>query len=106
MNALRSLILAAVIGGVCLLGAGVASAHPGHGPGEFYGGYHGGYHGGYRNVYGGHWHNTPHWHYHPGGYQRHYNHFHYVPGHFHYHRDVAMVFSRRQLLETQLIVAL
>jgi hypothetical protein len=32
------------------------------------------------------WHNTSHYDYHPGGYQRHYNHYDYVPGHFDYHR--------------------
>jgi hypothetical protein len=41
--------------------------------------------------YGGHydavWHNTTHWDYHPGYYQRHFNHYHYVPGHFDLHRS-------------------
>jgi hypothetical protein len=32
------------------------------------------------------WHNTSHYDYHPGGYQRHYNHYDYVPGHYDYHR--------------------
>jgi hypothetical protein len=34
----------------------------------------------------GQWHNTSHWDYHPGSFQRHRNHFHYVPGHYDYHQ--------------------
>jgi hypothetical protein len=64
--------------------------------GSFYGGHsHRGsyvrghaYHGGW----GGHrshrvWHDTSHYDFHPGGYERHYNHYHYVPSHYDFHRD-------------------
>ena len=34
-----------------------------------------------------HWHDTSHWDYHPGGFQRHGNHYHYIPGHYHWHND-------------------
>lgn len=53
----------------------------------FYGGY-GGY-GGYGRGYGrGHrWHNTSHYDWHRGGFQRHYNHYDYVPGHYDFHRS-------------------
>ena len=54
--------------------------------GTGYGGYYGGYHSGYRGGHG-HWHDTSHYDYHPGGFQRHGNHYHYVPGHYDFHRD-------------------
>lgn len=41
---------------------------------------------GYRS-YGRRSHNTSHWDYHPGGFQRHGNHYHYIPGHYHWHND-------------------
>ena len=48
--------------------------------------YYGG--GGYNNYYGGGpvWHDTSHYHYHPGGFVPHRNHYHYVPGHYDLHR--------------------
>lgn len=77
------------------LGGATASAQGfGCGPYGGYGGYGGGYggygyHAGYRGYssrgYGG-WHDTSHWDYHPGHFQRHGNHYHYVPGHYDYHR--------------------
>jgi hypothetical protein len=51
------------------------------------GGYsHGGRYGGYHS-YRGHrdWHDTSHYDYRPGGYQRHYDHYDYVPGHYDFH---------------------
>ena len=46
---------------------------------------------GYRNYDYGHrgrsyWHDTSHYDYHPGGFQRHYDHYHDVPGHYDNHR--------------------
>jgi hypothetical protein len=101
--------------GLTLAGAATASAqgfgHGGYGHCDVYGGhggygYGGGYNGiglsvGYRGVYGGigfnsgysgynfgpRWHDTSHYHYHPGSYQRHRNHYHYVPGHYDLHRS-------------------
>ena len=35
----------------------------------------------------GRWHDTTHFDYHPGSFQRHRNHFHYVPGHYDIHRS-------------------
>lgn len=32
------------------------------------------------------WHDTSHYHYHPGGYVPHGNHYHYIPGHYDLHR--------------------
>jgi|SRR5690606_37000778 len=32
------------------------------------------------------WHDTSHYDYHPGGWQRHYDHYHYVPGHYDWHQ--------------------
>lgn len=72
---------------------------------SFGGGHHHGHHGHhgfhrgpvYNGWYGGHghhgvhryprWHDTSHYDYHPGGWQRHYDHYDYVPGHYHWHRD-------------------
>jgi hypothetical protein len=52
-------------------------------PGVYYGrsghGHHGhGHH---------HWHDTSHYDFHPGGYERHYDHYHYVPSHYDWHRE-------------------
>lgn len=33
------------------------------------------------------WHDTSHYDYYPGYYQRHGNHYDYIPGHYHYHRS-------------------
>jgi hypothetical protein len=51
-----------------------------------YGGY-GAYQTFYPPVRSGHgyWHDTTHYDYHPGGFQRHYDHFHYVPEHYDLH---------------------
>ncbi len=32
------------------------------------------------------WHDTSHYDYHPGGFERHRNHYHYVPGHYDFHQ--------------------
>lgn len=55
--------------------------------GSNYGGYGGGYHG--HHPHHGHydWHDTSHYDYIPGHYQRHYNHYHYVPGRYQFHQD-------------------
>ncbi len=46
------------------------------------------YGGGYNNFYRGPvWHDTSHYHYHPGGFVPHGNHFHYIPGHYDLHRS-------------------
>lgn len=45
-------------------------------------GYGGGW-GGNRGHYD--WHDTSHYDFHPGGYQRHYDHYDYVPAHYDYH---------------------
>ena len=64
--------------------------------GRRYGGhsfYHSGYgHRGGWSGWGGHrshydWHDTSHYDFHPGGFERHRNHYHYVPPHYDYHRD-------------------
>ena len=54
-----------------------------------HGGYHYQHHHGYHYFPGRHgaWHDTSHYHYHPGYFQRHWNHYHYVPGHYHLHRS-------------------
>jgi hypothetical protein len=43
----------------------------------------------YNTYYGGGpvWHDTSHYHYHPGGFVPHRNHYHYVPGHYDLHRS-------------------
>ncbi len=69
------LIVGALFAAVTLGMASTASAHGPHG-----GHNHGGF-GGYPSF-----HNTSHYHYHPGQFQRHGNHFHYVPGHYDLHR--------------------
>ena len=109
---MRSLIkTVAIVTVACGLTLGVqavASAqHCGPSGGAYYGGGYGGGYGGYQNrgynaYYGGNqgglsiqyrqnygptWHNTSHYDYHPGGYQRHGNHYHYQPGHYDYHRS-------------------
>ncbi len=33
------------------------------------------------------WHDTSHYHYHPGEFVRHRDHYHYVPGHYHIHNS-------------------
>lgn len=53
----------------------------GHRQHSYYRGGHGGHYGG--NHY---WHDTSHYDYHPGGFQRHYDHYDYVPGHYDYHQ--------------------
>jgi hypothetical protein len=65
----------------------------GHGGQGYYSRGYGGLYGnnyGYRGNYGyrrghSHWHDTSHYDYHPGSFQRHYNHYHYVPGHYDRH---------------------
>ncbi len=62
-----------------------------------FGPYGGGVHWGGGSVHwGGHYHrrrrypryhDTSHYDYHPGGFQRHGNHYHYVPGHYDFHRS-------------------
>lgn len=42
---------------------------------------------GYRGYSHSRYHDTSHYDYHPGYYQRHYDHYDYVPGHYHYHRS-------------------
>jgi hypothetical protein len=83
--------------GVLAVGASSASAqgfgysygYRGHNPYRYGGNPYGGF--GYNQGWcppGGHahWHDTSHFDYHPGYYQRHRNHFHYVPGHYDYHQ--------------------
>ena len=72
-------------------GYGCDYGYGGYGPGVYSSGYRGfnvGY-GGLNLSYGGYprWHDTSHYDYHPGSYQRHRNHFHYVPGHYDLHRS-------------------
>ena len=62
---------------------GTGGGYYGHNHG--WGGYDG-YHG-RRGRRGRVWHDTSHYDYHPGGFQRHRNHYHYVPGHYDFHRD-------------------
>lgn len=78
-------------------GAGPVHVDVGNPHGGWYRGSYGnpyGYYGGYHNVYshgywgGNHsWHDTSHYDYHPGGFERHYNHYHYVPGHYDFHQE-------------------
>jgi hypothetical protein len=68
-------------------GFGIYFAGPAHygdyGHHSYYGGWSGGH-----GWYGDHrWHDTSHYDYHPGEFQRHRNHYHYVPGHFDYHQS-------------------
>jgi hypothetical protein len=69
------------------LGAGTASAQ---GFGFYWGGGHahiGHGHYGHGHVHYPRYHDTSHYHYHPGYYQRHGGHYHYVPGHYDLHRS-------------------
>jgi hypothetical protein len=103
----------ATVGAVALMLVGSNSADAGgrisigYSPVYHYGGYSSGYGPaglGYGGVYGGHlhhnvnpwinpgyghydFHDTSHWDYVPGGFQRHGNHFHYQPGGWIYHQD-------------------
>ncbi len=93
MKTTKKLALAlAVVASVGLWGASQAQAAPwgfGIQIGPRYG-YSGGHYGGYgHRSHRGHydWHDTSHYDYHPGGFQRHNNHYHYVPGHYDYHRS-------------------
>ena len=54
-------------------------------PQHFHGGHSHGGHGGHSHGYPT-FHDTSHFHYHPGSFQQHGNHFHYVPGHYDLHR--------------------
>ena len=89
MNLFKKALVTGMMGlGICAVSAPDAEA------GSFYfgigNGYYGGY-GGYGGGYGwGHpggrvWHDTGHYDYYPGTFQRHYDHYHYIPGHYHYH---------------------
>ncbi|MCA9077735.1 MAG: hypothetical protein KDA93_22100 [Planctomycetaceae bacterium] len=87
----RFLSLGIVLAALTTLGA---SAQAGHGFGWSGGHAHSnhGFHGTYvpqvynYPTYHQTWHNTSHYDYHPGGFQRHGNHAHYVPGHVDLHR--------------------
>jgi hypothetical protein len=109
MNAMRKVFLA--IAAITILAAGGAAAEAGHGsrsghysynrgfyggygprisfysgrglPGVYYGRSHHGHHG-HGHAY---WHDTSHYDFHPGGYERHYDHYHYVPSHYDWHQD-------------------
>jgi hypothetical protein len=73
----------------------IGQPHGGYRYGGYGCGYGGGYgysprsYSGYRGYgYGhDHWHDTSHYDYHRGGYERHYNHYHYVPGHYDFHQE-------------------
>lgn len=96
----KAVAVIAVVCGITLGIQAVASAQ--HcapaGRGYYGGGYQGGGYGvqyrgnlggisvQYRSNYRPTWHDTSHYDYHPGGYQRHRNHYHYVPGHYDLHR--------------------
>lgn len=70
-------------------GISVGGGHRGHGHhGLGYPGY-GAYCPPSFGIGGGHyhWHDTSHYHYHPGNFWRHGNHYHYEPGHYHLHRS-------------------
>jgi hypothetical protein len=66
--------------------------HP-HGPRYSRASYPYGGYGAYRAYYPqarighGHWHDTTHYDYHPGGFQPHYDHYDYVPGHYDVHHS-------------------
>ena len=94
----------AIVSVVCGLAFGVGSvalADHGHHGGHGHGGHGHGHNHRNRSFYGGanfggggsyyrsgpSWHDTSHYDYHPGGFQRHRNHYHYVPGHYDYHRS-------------------
>jgi hypothetical protein len=76
----------------CDYGYGGYSGYGGFSPGislysSGYRGYNVGYGGISLNVGSPRWHDTSHYDYHPGSFQRHRNHFHYVPGHDDLHRS-------------------
>ncbi len=54
-------------------------------PGVYYG--RGGGHHGHHGHGHSRWHDTSHYDFHPGGYQRHYDHYDYVPPHYDWHQD-------------------
>lgn len=100
-------LLKSAVTSAALLAGGLVAATPqdadaqvrfsfGSGYGGYggYGGYYGDSHYGHGHGYGYDygrrgrvWHDTSHYDYHPGGFQRHYDHYHYVPGHYDFHRD-------------------
>lgn len=109
MNVLRSVGVAVLVAGGFLgsaeevkaqgvhFGVGRVHVDVGNPHGRWNGGnYRTAYYGSptiYRQAYshgrwggGHHWHDTSHYDYHPGGFERHGNHFHYVPGHWDYHQ--------------------
>jgi hypothetical protein len=81
----RFAIACTAVLGLMFAGSTIAEAG-GYGFGGYYGGFgrYGGYGYGYRSP--SIWHDTSHYHYHPGQYVRHYNHYHYLPGHYDLHQ--------------------
>lgn len=103
---MKKYLLAMAAMAILAAGGAVAEAGHGHGGGGysynrgFYGGYapRVSFYGGGRNLPGvyygrgggghhGHWHDTSHYDFHSGGYERHYDHYHYVPSHYDWHQD-------------------
>jgi hypothetical protein len=108
---MRKLLLAVAAITILAAGGAVAQAQHGHWGGHynynrgFYGGGYGGarisfysgrglpgvYYGRGHHGHHGHgharWHDTSHYDFHPGGYQRHYDHYDYVPPHYDWHQE-------------------
>ena len=88
---LRNLLTVGALMMALTLGMTASASAGGHNHGGHnHGGHkHGHKHGGGSSIgWGGYptFHDTSHYHYHPGGFQQHGNHFHYVPGHYDLHR--------------------
>ena len=69
----------------------IGRVHSGH-YGRYGSFYRGSSHDGGHSSWGGYrspsrWHDTSHYDFHPGGYERHYNHYHYVPSQYNFHRE-------------------
>ncbi len=89
----KLLIVCVALAGMAFVGTTSTAQAGGVNFGITFGNGYGGYYGnrsynrtpyyGRRHAY---WHDTSHYDYHPGGFQRHGNHYHYVPGHYDYHQ--------------------
>lgn len=93
----RAMLLGIVVAAMAAFGATAEAqgyrwgggSHWGHGHSGWGDGHSGSYYRGGGRYYPQYrtWHDTSHYDYHPGSFQRHRNHYHYVPGHYDYHRQ-------------------